>query len=343
MAARGFLVVGIALLVAAGCRTTDTQRQSDTQGVTLRQLRPADTTWLEPPPEPVDESAVLVRVALIEMPLDEDLSAAWALTALGGLDGREVERWRLNGLRVGTMDRFDLPQLDERLPPMASFRRSLRALTDQPRALRFSPRITQPLTTAVQLPGREPQAVTLRAGTLQLNATLQRQADGSVRFVLTPHHHFPRATLEVRTDEQKSLDGQSFFDLTLHANVSADRVLVLGLYRPPPIVIDSPRDKPVTPAMPEENAPPGPEADLPVPENAAAAADAPVENSDNADDDAEDEPRQPRTVPAPLVQRIGTVMMTAQRRQQPMQMLVIISIDDPALTGPTMLEPHRMR
>ena len=333
-AAHGLLWLLVVLVGAAspGCGRNAVDGNGPTTreltgGVTLDMIEPPDGS-MQLPEIPDDPQATVFRVAMIDLPIDADMSPAWSLLGFGGLDGGEIRIWERNGIRVGTVDRFDLTKFDSRLPEALSFRKGVRVFTSRPRPLAVASQLPARMTTQIEVLEDEPSEVTLRSGKLQYHIALRRLPGGEVSMRITPHHFQPRSTFELRDPEAMALDGQTFEELALNLTLAPHQVLVIGLHRPVPTAPDS--DEPEKPVDPRDD------------NTATDTSTEPSPDTDTSDQptpepEEPEEPEEPGTSPRStdvyarhnLLPRLGTVMMTGELLGRPVQRLILLSPDGP--------------
>jgi len=302
----------------------------------------ADAVAPQPADGPVAAPAgtrALAVIERIELPLDSETDAAWALVdETESFPALTRGVWRSNGVRIGLLHVRQREAFSDALPGVMHRARSQLVTAAQLAPVRVAP--PQPGVTVVDLtiPPRAPQLDRVRGGRIQLlgrlldPATDGDPADTPAELILhlIPHHHKPKVTVRPRTPAEKALDGRVYHELGVRVHVPADRVVVLGLWRPPvePEETTSPPADPAAP--PADTDPPAPDAASPEPGTGTGAATQPADGPDHLAT-PDDTPPPPRPIP----HHLGRALFTGQRHHRAMQIILII---DPAkfaqVTGP---------
>lgn len=273
------------------------------------------------PPEPVTEQAPskwVISVVRMELPLDVPTNALWGKVDENAVSDLIRAVWQRNGLRLGVMDPYQLSDLDAVLPKVVgqSGARYFNATTPVP--VWSSPTLRSPVTLSLAVPPMAPESVTLRDGKLNLLVS-QSEFRGGVALSLVPHHHDPRPSLIPRDPMERKLEGTVFEKLGARVLLQPGQYAVVGLYWPwvdeiataPPNLLDEPAD--TEDASDTDDAPPADNKETAV-ETGTANTGKPLAS----------------TVPSyrmpDLARSLGTVLMTGQRRSQPVQVVLMISL-----------------
>lgn len=333
-----------AIAFASGCNNAPEQpappvADGDPKFPKIRTVKPSDL---------LDETNRRIFAHHLYVPLATDLREAWTLTEPTGLNDDTIARWRVNGMRVGTIDQAALAKFMDALPRDRRYRRMNLSFTGKLRPLEVTPHLPRGVEVALNDPAiEELRTVELPPGRTQFLLHAEKKLDHT-RFELTPHHHWVSPSLLPKSPQEKLLDGHIFEDLRLWAAVPRDRFLIIT-YEPPVVQRD---DGPVAPrdavgdgadedadVRERPDAPGAPTAQNdrpafagPIPPQRPVETDAlgrPLESRDDGDanGEASDEDLIPPPPPAPSQQMptLGRLLLTAEWRGKPVQIVVILS------------------
>jgi hypothetical protein len=326
---------------------------------TLRELGPTPSpATLGPGQKPTETPAgPLIVQKQIHARHDGRVDLALQMLEPAAMPKALRERWKANGLHLGSIAREDLSLLMANLPaPLA-----VETITVLP-GPHYAPitlvgKLTEP--QAVRVVGTDGEARVERfwhgEHRLMLKLAPSMLTEEPARLDLLPHHYGPRATVVPRPPQQRMMDGTSFDALRVYEPVPEGRVWVIWSdVPPPPNEAKRPRDadKPTT-AEPEDESEAGEATDAPVTADEAAdeAAEAPAqpvqegvagsgasakgaaaETGDGADEqtasgkapatgEASAATRSTRSDPP----RLGEAMMTGVFNRRPVRLLVILA------------------
>lgn len=251
----------------------------------------------------------------IELALDAATHEAWALTGTVGLPEPILERWHRNGLQIGHLDTEAWPDFEAQLPPIQNTRRAnIFASSKHPHPLYTSPPLTKPIRVESTDPdesGQRDDSILIQRGQCQLLLETNDGAAGKIN-TLTPYHHRPRLIVPLpklnpndHITQTGILHGTIFHRLAMPTAAARDRLLVVGLYRPP--------------AEPAES-----QTEDGEPEDPATTNESPT----NAGEPDQHEPQS--TPPEPLPYHLGRQLFTARRLGRPIQILLLIRIPQDA-------------
>ena len=306
----------LALIFVTGCdsqpRTPEDVRRAELPKVINRR-----------PDFPADKAVLHVQAQTLFLRQDADISEAWSLVGSEGLDAHQVKLWHSNALRIGTMDAVTVGQFYEKLPRRTGGAKlQTIGVGHEPVVFETAPTLERALEIEALLGVDRDETVRLPTGRMQLLIDVVVSAE-KVTAGLTPHHHWVSPTLTPRTPEEKAMDGRVFKELSVEADVTGDRYLVISWLAPEkkkeekvvpveqtPVEPVVPIEPPPMPPMPTENKVDGVDS-VPTPVPPAAPV-PPVQISPFAD---------PVRVP-----RIGDVLLTGLRAERPLQMICIIRI-----------------
>ena len=185
------------------------------------------------------------------MPIDADLSGAWAKTSAEGLDLMTVDLWRHNGLHIGVVDIDQVGDFEAAVGPMIEHGRSVIVGAGHPTAALIGPRYRRP--TQFELIGGNGRAetVSLGRGRMQMLAQFSQSVDDRVQMTLVPHHHMRKRSLVPRSPLEAAVDGHLFEAHKMVVTLVPGRAVIIGLYHAPPGVA-APGEPPADVAIDDE-------------------------------------------------------------------------------------------
>ena len=286
--------------------------------------------------------ASVVRIAL---PLRTSLNDVWSQVDEQVIPALVRGVWQANGLRIGVISRSDMGSFFEALPAVYGQNVSRMAVTEHLMPLCVSPRLGKAVTVDLTVPPWSVRETQVRRGKLQLlmrvgsdvaSTTSSKTDDSSSGSIshgsllrvghlvegtdaqrlyleLVPHHNLPKASLLPRSALDKQLDGQVFEDLAIRVGLSADQIIVLGLYWPWPTVPPDNED-----TLSDGTAALGDTDQSPTSAPADTGEVEPI-------DDPADLPQAP--VAPPLLNHIGRSLFTSLRMGQPAQTILLLAIE----------------
>ncbi len=246
---------------------------------------------VKPPVNPaMPVSRALVNIQQIAMRLDRPTDPAWETVNEDAFPAVTRSVWNANGLRLGLIRRDHLRDLIEKLPPASSVGNEKVLASDHPVAVRRSPPLAGVVTVDLTIPPLAVREEQITGGRVQL--LLDVNAAQTLR--LTPHHYLPQFSLQPRSVLEKDLDGRIFNELALSAGLGPQDVLVLGLYRPWPLLLADPMRNDQDEAAP----------------------------SDKPDKKVYDLSHPPM-----MVNNLGRALMTLDAAHGPMQLMLLITVE----------------
>jgi hypothetical protein len=327
-----------AIVVAALALSACAERASTLPTLTdIRSTATAPATSLD---QQAADAHVLTTIQHIDLPLDVATDDLWSRVDETAVSPLTQITWNANGLRLGLISRDDLPALASISPKALNIELTQLLSTGQFTPLRRALRQTEPITVDLTTPPQPTQLIHVRGGQLQLLASMTAAPDGSAEIDLLPHHYVPRLSVIPRDPLEKQLDGRSFDPLAVHLKLNPQQVLVVGLYRPWPKSHPTPATEPTpattapqsTTASPSHDhvGPAAPSLDSPQAPQATTSPDASAPPADAA---------TTRDVPR-LLPHLGRALLTARRLNQPMQVLLLITVEPlPPATAPDRAAP----
>lgn len=275
-----------------------------------RELPPEMATPRQPGPR--------LRVERVDLALEAPMDEPWSLLDTSGLSRSIVEVWRVNGMRVGVLTPTTIRPFLEALPEASGGNAQMIYTSDWATPLLRSPPLDWPVAVDLTVPPRPVREIVLSPDgprRIQMLVDAWRDAVGRTILTLTPHHFVPQQSLEVRSAEQKQLDGRILSELALSLALGRDQVLVVGLATPPPLQ---------WPLPPSEGPPP----DIPAGQQAQVLP----ESARTPLEPATPRPGSPRSDPMAIESRLpphlGRALFAATRFGQPIQMVFLIRIAD---------------
>lgn len=305
----------------------------------------------EGPTKPRGVYAVIRRA---DVPLDQSTDDAWALINEQVVPPVTRGAWRGNGLRIGLLQRDQLDRYSAVMPQPVGFSRMLMNRSTYPAPIVETPKLRSNVRFEVDLtlPPR-PRLVEKANGgessTLRLLAQVQTLDDGRHTLVLTPQHHIPSPlNLIPRDPIEKEMDGRVYDELALRVVLGKDQIAVIGLHWPWPMSEVIEEDEPVAPSTvdrvslhtstglraTERDDPAAPPAHLRDFDRALQDGDKPIDQRDRPQP-VEPEPRYERAAP-PLERSLGSMLFTGTRIRQPVQTILMITIEDPEAEQPAL-------
>lgn len=287
---------------------------------------------IRPPGPPIELAAdvpVSRAVAVLqrlEIPLRYPTDPIWAQLNAGAIPDITRAVWSANGLRAGLLSESQWDGFLNTLPETFGIQRSTLSATSLPVAVRTSPRLGEPIYVDLTIPPRAVRDAVARGGRMKLLAKIEtvETTAGAMRFIeLTPHHYLPGNNLPhivregesfkvtPRSSQERSLDGQTYGDLTLRVELPPGQLLVIGLYWPwsDPTVVNY--------AQLSSQAEPDPE--LTTADEAAEPVIEPIITS------VDDLPNY--APPPPIKFHIGRALFTGAREGRALQMLLVIGLE----------------
>ncbi|MCX5661265.1 MAG: hypothetical protein NTW19_16385 [Planctomycetota bacterium] len=240
-------------LLSAGCGGPK-PTQDNPDHVKLSDLRSRVTP---PPTDPDFASAeTLPAQALItrlNIPREVPLTRAWRAVSTEGLDAEAVERWRRNGLRIGTIELSHAGDFVASLPDALEGRSQTRIRAPYAAGIAANEPLTAPVRLSVARGPGVTETSPVGEGRFQLLFTLKDAPGGRVSVEVAPHQFLARSTIEVRTPMDREADGRVFRELGVLATLAPDRALVIGYdaeSRPPSPDLEA-EEEPETEANPK--------------------------------------------------------------------------------------------
>ncbi|MCC6683209.1 MAG: hypothetical protein IT445_20120 [Phycisphaeraceae bacterium] len=271
-------------LTLQGCQQTQTREEP------LPPLRDVRGD-VQPPINPaMPVGRALVNIQQIALSLEQPTDPAWEAVDEQAFPAVTRSVWNANGLRLGLIQRNRLRDMIEKLPPAASVGNERVLAGDHPVAVRRSPPLAGVVTVDLTIPPMAVQEEQITGGRAQL--LLDVNAGQTLR--LSPHHYLPQVSLLPRNVLEKELDGRIYHELALSAGLGPQDVLVLGLYRPWPLLLADPmRD----------------------------------EQDEAARNDASAKKVYDLSSPPPMVNNLGRALMTLDAANRPLQLILLITIE----------------
>lgn len=326
-----WLIGAWGVLSLAACSPTKPTTDGPPPEVKVRDIAPTEP--LGPPGEGAaanSGSRLAYRVQRVEVDLDRPLNLAWSLIDESPLPPIKRAVWENNGLRLGTLDAADAGELGESLAPTRSTQASTLINITEPTSVRSSARLNRPVPIDLTVPPMNVRREWADSGRIRL---LMREADvtpGGVEVELTPQLYRPKAQLLPRSPGQRELDGRLYDALAVTVTIRPRELLIIGLNwpweTPEPIPNflddDTPPDESLSSDPPASQPPDGSE---PPPPAAVVSAEGAVTPQ------VEVAPAEPPLEAPPLPVSIGRALFTGQRFGRPVQLLLVISVDDGSL------------
>jgi hypothetical protein len=307
----------ILLLLLTGCDATPEPQEQFPDLPKVRTIQPRNV--------PNERASLHIQAETIYLRLDADAGESWSYVTTQGLDAERVRLWRLNGLRVGTMNSVEVSQFYAKLPRTGGSKVLTIGVGREPIVIETTPRLERAIDIAAMLGFDRDETVRLPAGKTQMliDAAVTKDA---VIASLKPHHHWVEHSISPRTPQEKAMDGRVFRELELDADLTGDRFLVIAWEPREPV-----KAKPVA----ASRAVPDPAASPPVAPPDPAVPSDPRLVPPAAPQPAPAPPREPTPPPAPpQLPRLGDIMFTGTRSEQAFQLICIMRIPPQRATQP---------
>ena len=278
------------------------------------------------PQFPADKAVLHVQAETTFLRTDADLTESWSLASAEGLDEQQIKLLAKNGIRIGTMDAAGVSQFYAKLPRTGGTKVLTIGVGREPVVFETTPTLESAVEIEAMLGIDRDETLRLPPGRTQL--LLDVVIDGEkVIMGVTPHHHWVSPSIKPRTPQEKAMEGREFREISLDANLTGDRYLVLGWMKPPePIKPPLPQEMPQVEAKPQESETPV-EPTLPdtiTPQTTEAPA-APIASD-----------------PLPGKPKLGDLLFLGQRADRPLQLICIIRVPPQGeMFGNTVARPER--
>jgi len=340
-------LLAAAICLGVGCTSEPKYPKPDASFSELGSPTPAFGPRTEEERRAEAENRVYVAIVQrIDLPLDQPLDEVWQTIDEEGFPAITRGVWRANGMRLGLLTEDRLEAFSQRMPELVDMFESKVMVGARAMPIMYTPRLPGDLSFPLDLtrPPAPPNVVRIEgghSGRFQLLASLEKDEQGRTFITLTPHHYLPKPNLlEPRDIIESQLDGRVYDELAIRVEVTDDRLLVVGLHWPWPLVE---QDVETTQSTPEQPRPGQYEWQVAQTDAGGDPAAPPshlrsrqAEEPDEADtpspprqDDAEQaEPsgaRFVRVAPA-LPMHLGRVLLTGRRDNKRVQSLLLISI-----------------
>ncbi|MEM0915383.1 MAG: hypothetical protein AAGK09_12335 [Planctomycetota bacterium] len=303
----------------AGCTPSSQTAEEPMPDVKVRDIAPPEP--IAPPTDEADTGSRLAyRVQRVELDLNRPLNDVWALIDESALSPIQRTVWENNGLRLGRVAVGDIGDVGEAIGPNADTRRSTLVNIDEPAAVRSGPRLARPVPIDLTVPPMNVRREWADSGRFRLLIREAGVTAGGVEIELTPQLYQPAVQLLPRTASQAELDGRLYDTLSATVTLRPRELLVIGLNWPWSV------PEPVTSFLAEGVAADTPETPPGGVEDAEAEAAATVDV-----EGVPIEPAPPTLEAPPLPPSIGRSLFAGERFGRPVQVLLVISVEDGAL------------
>lgn len=254
------------------------------------------------------------------LPLNADLAEAWEAVGHEGLEADLIDRWKANGVKIGTVSMAGASRFMEKLPGNFGVVQQSQAVSNDPVILETTPRTSRKFELAYAPTAASSETLSMPLGQSRLIVDFQITPQGAT-LRLVPQHHWYEVTLGARTPQEKLLDGRLFAEMAMLAKLSPEQVLVLAYEQPP---------QPKKPEKEPEPAPPAGPVDG-VTSQPPVVTDAPPAPPDAAIEAI----RGPEKPPLPT---LGTMMFTGERAGRPLQVVVMLYVPQQGESKPPVPE-----
>ena len=304
--------------VLISCQTQGSSSSKNAEG--LPPMSAVRSRLNQPSEGRSNSTYTVVEVTRLDLPLEGVLDNAWLHVDAGRLDPSVVEMWRINGLKIASLPRSKWKPFVESLPEAINAHVERFLGSGQLSPILASPPLTDVLEVELGDPGHASRPLLATRGRCQLlMRVIEVVADVAV-VELVVHHHLPRSSIEPRAAVEKTLEGKIFREMTLHAKIPRNALLIIAPDLPPNVdsiakldsddqssidTNDTQEDasQTVQPSL-DENPTTQPTADSLKPEN------------------------DPSGKPSQLPNNFGRWLLTASRAGQPIQMIAVIAVGD---------------
>lgn len=300
-----FVTTAYLLLTATACTS---HHPTHPPLPTIDVVRPPLTSSPPPSGHPPDQSAAVLQVVRLTLPLDADTETAWALTNPALPDPTATETWRDNGIRVALLKRKHLDRFQRELPALTrNAPTQWITLNALPTPLPVSPTINHTTIITITHPAQPPRTIRLTSGRLRFLTRVTDITQKEPVLEWTPQLYKPRVTVQPRQPQEKNLDGLVFSSLTLLTPARPNQLVVIGLHAP-----SSPNPNEIPDTQPPN---PGDAAQIP---DTQPASDAPIKPPTT-------QPTPPN-LPTAQPNNLGRHMFIATRFGRPVQTILLIAV-----------------
>lgn len=179
------------------------------------------------PDFPADKAVLMVQTESTFMHTNADLTEAWSMVTNEGLSEQQIHIMKANAIRVGTMDAAAVSLFYSKLPRTGGTRVKTIGVGREPVIFETTPTIERSIEVEAMLGIDRDETLKLPPGRMQFLLDVVIDGD-KVMMSVTPHHHWVSPSIKPRTPEEKAMEGREFREISLDANLSGDRFLVLG-------------------------------------------------------------------------------------------------------------------